>query len=269
MKVHHIVICCFFLSLQDVNIGFINAEISIYKGTDGGNITVECLFSSTAHRKYVCRDKCRKKDILIETNRDRDQSGRYSIMFKGRRSGGGTLYVTITQLTQSDSGRYGCGLDKPFSGDPYREFNIIVTNAPSTSNPPSAHRPSLTSAPSASTPTTTQSLRRRSTRSASSTEQQQTETTAGGSGVLLYLSLAAVVMVILFSLGVLTLCRKRATKPKEPPGETVYDNVIEDNRVYEEIREVDRQSRAPPVEISTIYTYAKFHQTEHSGNTDD
>ncbi|XP_056241512.1 trem-like transcript 4 protein [Seriola aureovittata] len=189
-------------------------------------------------------------------------------MFQDRPSGGGDLHVTITRLTQSDSGRYGCGLDKLWSKDPYREFEIIVTNAPSTSKPTLTLGPLLTSVPSASTPTT-QSLR--SSTTASSTEQQQTER-AGGSvqtttGVLRYLGLT-VVALILLSLGVLILRRKRATRPKGPPGETAYADITEDNRMYEEIRE-DRNSRHPPVEVFTVYACAKYTEPNAVETPDD
>ena len=47
--------------------------------------------------------------------------------YKNTRAGS-RLHVTITQLTKSDSGLYGCGLENLLSIDQYMEFQIIVTN---------------------------------------------------------------------------------------------------------------------------------------------
>lgn len=38
------------------------------------------------------------------------------------------MYVSITQLTGSDSGRYRCGLDRTAAPDSYRDFDIIITD---------------------------------------------------------------------------------------------------------------------------------------------
>ncbi|XP_044066029.1 putative protein TPRXL isoform X3 [Siniperca chuatsi] len=59
------------------------------------------------------------------------------------------------------------------------------------------------------------------------------------------------------------------TPAAEPPAESEYATVTKPNRVYEEIREEDRQSRAPPVEISTLYTYAKYTKPNGVEPTDD
>ncbi|XP_044207424.1 uncharacterized protein LOC122982304 [Thunnus albacares] len=160
MKVCHTLICFFFLTLQDGNIGLINAEIPIFTRTEGQSITVECPFTRTGRRTYFCKDEC-EEDIL-EMYDVRAQRGRYIMEYKNTRAGS-CLHVTITQLTKSDSGRYRCGLDVSLAIDPYGEFKIIVTDAPSTSKPNLTLRPSLTSVQSASTPATTQSFRRSST----------------------------------------------------------------------------------------------------------
>ncbi|KAK2897142.1 hypothetical protein Q8A73_013522 [Channa argus] len=55
----------------------------------------------------------------------------------------------------------------------------------------------------------------------------------------------------------LIFCRRRPGKLKEGPVETAHDSFRETSREYEEIRE-ERHSGCPPVEMSTVYTCAKF-----------
>ncbi|XP_062283196.1 polymeric immunoglobulin receptor-like [Scomber scombrus] len=133
------------------NTRFISAE------TEGGSITRGCNAAFYGSRKFFCKDECKKEeDILVETAENRAQSGRYSIKYtKGSAIG---LYVTITQLKKSDSGRYMCGYGRPSTPDSSHWFLIIVVDDPTTEEPNWTLRPFPTSVPSASTPATTQSL---------------------------------------------------------------------------------------------------------------
>ncbi|XP_039655982.1 cell wall protein DAN4-like isoform X2 [Perca fluviatilis] len=292
MNVCQSLICFFFLTLQDGNIGLINAEIIESTGTEGGNITVRCSFTFPGKRRIFCKDECKDGDILIETEEDTAKKDRYSIEYKeGYIPVFKTiLYVSIRNLTQSDSGRYRCGLFRFYSSSPsYWEIEIRVTDAPA-----SPLRPSSPSVPSASTLMTSQSLSSTpssastlmtsqslsSTPSSASTlmtSQSLSSTPSSASpeaseqprqkhtapGLVLYVRLPLVVLVIVLSVAALIFCRKRARKPNEPPLETEYSNVTEANRVYEEIRE-DRQSTSPPLEVSTVYT---FHRSQFSEET--
>ncbi|XP_038554095.1 high affinity immunoglobulin alpha and immunoglobulin mu Fc receptor-like isoform X3 [Micropterus salmoides] len=186
MKVRHTLICFFFLSLQDGNTGLTNAQIpSVYTGTEGGDVEVRCPFSSYGTSMFFCKRECKPEDILIHTTGVRDQRGRYSIRYDG----GGNVFVSITQLTKSDSGLYRCGL-----GGSNITFEIIVVDA----------------VPSGSTPAT-QSL-------SSQTDQQQTTATAGwastSTSMLLYAVLIPVIIVILSGLTLMIICIQRNTKPK-------------------------------------------------------
>ncbi|XP_051280342.1 uncharacterized protein LOC127376930 isoform X1 [Dicentrarchus labrax] len=165
MKIHHSFIIFFFLSLQDGNTGFIKKEIPVRTGTEGGNITVGCsfVFIFSRERKVLCKEKCEGKDILIETTDNRAQRGRYSIEYKEGSFGlsSSVLYVSITKLTKSDSGRYRCWLDRRFLLDSSKDFELRVEDAPTASKPnwkTTTKAPFTPSVPSASTPTTTQSL---------------------------------------------------------------------------------------------------------------
>ena len=90
----------FLTALQDGNIGLINAEIIESTGTEGGNITVGCSFTFSGKRRIFCKDECKDGDILIETEEDTAQRGRYSIEYKQISTLSTVLYVSITNLTQ-------------------------------------------------------------------------------------------------------------------------------------------------------------------------
>ncbi|TDH11118.1 hypothetical protein EPR50_G00082210 [Perca flavescens] len=169
-------------------------------------------------RKYFCKEPCdADKDILVQTSDLRAQRDRYSIRYVRGSPSGVFVYVTISQLTRSDSGLYRCGLDRFLSRDPYREFRINVTDA---------------------------------------------------QGVLLYVGLPLVVLVlvlVLVSLSLLILCRRRRSKARGRPVETEYA-VTETSRVYEDIRE---DGLSPPVEISSVYSSAKYSKPSAAETNDD
>ncbi|XP_044206423.1 uncharacterized protein LOC122981752 isoform X4 [Thunnus albacares] len=145
----------FVITVTDATLG--DNTRFIHTGTVGGNITSGCIDTVYGNRKFFCKDECKKEeDILVETEENRAQNGRYSIEYrKGSVFG---LYLTITQLKKSDTGRYRCGYGRALSPDSSNTFRIFVVDAPTTSKPNWTLRPFPTSVPSASTPTTTQSL---------------------------------------------------------------------------------------------------------------
>ncbi|KAL7399237.1 hypothetical protein ABVT39_021919 [Epinephelus coioides] len=280
MNVCQTLICFFFLSLWDTDL--INAQIPIRTGAEGGNITVVCPFTFSGRRRLFCKEKCKDGDSLINTDEVTAQRGRYSIKYKeGFYPASNTiLNVSITDLTESDSGRYSCGLLRSVFFIPtYSEFEIRVKDAPTSSDPNWILPPVTAFVPSTSTLTTSQSLSSTSssastlttsqslssTSSSASSEgtkqpQQQHTTPAAGSaakGPLLFVGLTLLIMLIILSAALMMFCRKRASKLKAAPVETEYADVTETNRVCEEIREEDRQSRSPPVEMSTVYSYVK------------
>lgn len=89
---------------------------------------MECSFSLSGRKKFLCKDKCEEGDVLIETEDDAAQRGRYSIQYEeGSFPVSSTvLYVSFTELTKSDSGRYSCGLERPLLPDSYQEFEVRV-----------------------------------------------------------------------------------------------------------------------------------------------
>uniref|UniRef100_A0A669F0F5 Immunoglobulin V-set domain-containing protein n=1 Tax=Oreochromis niloticus TaxID=8128 RepID=A0A669F0F5_ORENI len=99
----------------------------IHLAEEGGNITVKCSFYSSGSRKLFCKEKCEKGNILVETADDAAQNGRYSIKYENKGFFSYTLYVSITQLKQSDSGWYRCSLDRVLWTDGNDDFELIVT----------------------------------------------------------------------------------------------------------------------------------------------
>ncbi|XP_033987663.1 polycystic kidney disease protein 1-like 3 [Trematomus bernacchii] len=287
MNARHSLICFFFLTLRDGNSGLTNAQNPLRTETEGGNITVACSFSFSGGRKMFCKGKCEEGNILVETTGDSAQRGRYSIRYvEGSVLSNAILYVSITKLTKSDPGLHQCGLDRSYLlPDSYQDFEIRVTDAPTSSKPEVTPRPFPTSAPSASTLTTTQSLSsvpssaspESTTQSLSSvpssaspertTQPQPGQTAPAGHDVVLYVGLILLAMFIVLSVALLIFCRKRARK--EPPVETEYVSDAENNQLYEEIREEDRGSSSPPAETSTIYSYAKPNQPNGVESTDE
>ncbi|MED6281619.1 hypothetical protein CHARACLAT_023451 [Characodon lateralis] len=100
-----------------------NKDHHFYK-EPGSSLTVACSFKSSG-RKLFCRGGCGEGNVLVQTDGDRALRGRYSIEYDA----GGVLYVTITQLTQSDSGWYQCKMDVKFWLDSYIDFIVSVTDA--------------------------------------------------------------------------------------------------------------------------------------------
>uniref|UniRef100_A0A3B4H930 Immunoglobulin subtype domain-containing protein n=2 Tax=Haplochromini TaxID=319058 RepID=A0A3B4H930_9CICH len=104
--------------------------IPIRTGMEGGTITVGCSFTLSGSRKLFCKEKCEKGNILIETTDDSAQSGRYSIKYiEGFFLIHTVVYVSITELEKSDSGRYRCSLDRTPSDHLSLnwDFEVVVT----------------------------------------------------------------------------------------------------------------------------------------------
>ncbi|XP_033981423.1 uncharacterized protein LOC117478542 isoform X2 [Trematomus bernacchii] len=199
-----------YIEIIVVDAMLVGAEKTIDART-GGNIVVECYFTEYGNKKYFCKEECEGEDNLVEITGYIFSKDKYSIEYVEGTPTGGSVYVSIKQLTQSDSGWYRCGLGRTYSDDPYQRFMLIVTDALTTSTPSS-------SIPSASTETSNQSESSTSSPASPKTTEQPESTTT--TDVILYVSLTLVVLVIVSSLSVLVFCRKRTCKAKKPHVET-------------------------------------------------
>ncbi|XP_036005128.1 uncharacterized protein LOC118566571 [Fundulus heteroclitus] len=251
MKVCHTLICFFFLTLQDGDTG------EPRRGEEGTNITVECSSISSGSRRFFCKETCEGENILIETTEDRAQRGRYSIQYEDNgHLSYNIMYVSITGLKKSDSGKYRCQTDKTWLGTQYDDFDLIVTEASTSSEPvwtPSTSPSTFLSSASLTTTTLTQRLSSSSS-SSSSTTSQQTRASTGPKDLLLYVVLIIAVLIFMSAAALLIFFRrKRFGRQKTPPMETDQADTPKESVIYEEIREEDRDNKPSPGEISTVY----------------
>ncbi|XP_026223267.1 polymeric immunoglobulin receptor-like [Anabas testudineus] len=157
----------------------------------GRYVSVVCYFARPGHWRFFCKEQCEGNDVLVETDGYRALSGRYSLRYVKGLDGGGFVHVTITQLTESDSGWYWCGLNTSTLG-----FALIVLNDEFTQSPPRSGSSTLLSAFPGITP---------------QSGQRQTERT---DTVVLYAGVSLVIVALLLPAVVLIFCRKRFCKPK-------------------------------------------------------
>ncbi|KAE8292737.1 hypothetical protein D5F01_LYC07829 [Larimichthys crocea] len=305
MNVHHTLICFFFLS---GNTGLINTEIITMK--EGENFRHEC--------KFFFSGSCQAFD---KEGNNKAEPGRCSIEFTPEPISS-VLYVSITNLIKSDSGKYRCVLKRDYFLESTEEFELRVEDAENTGRNTEGitiitgneggnigHECTFTFSGSrkalykenSSLIETEEDKAERGRYSielspeptylyASITNLMESDSglykcildplhstdtfeirvvpyRAGG--ILLYVCLILVIVVLVSSTAVLIYCRTRASKAKGPPEETEYASVTEAGPVYEEIREEDGWNRSPPVEISTVYTYAKFDKPNAAEGSDD
>ncbi|XP_039460761.1 uncharacterized protein LOC120435363 isoform X3 [Oreochromis aureus] len=179
MKVCHTLISFIFLTLQ----GVVDAVIPIRTGVEGGTITVGCSFTLSGSRKLFCKEKF--------------------------------VYVSITKLEKSDSGRYRCSLDRTPSDrlSLNWDFEIVVTEASTTFKTKSPVKPISSSAHlSSPPPPPTQSFTSGSTLplSAFSESTKQPKTSLASSGILLPVVIIVVLVIFLLPVVLLLIYEKRA-----------------------------------------------------------
>ncbi|CAI5648857.1 unnamed protein product [Oreochromis niloticus] len=178
------------------------AQLKHFNKETGSSLTVGCYFKQAGNRKLFCRGECGGENILVETYDVRAQRDRYNVGYVS-----GVLYVSITQLTKSDSGRYRCYLSGSSSSSS-REFEVTVTDAGPSATTTGSSTPSLTWT--------------------GSTEQPEGAASGTSIYVLLFVGLTLALIIILLSVSVLIFCKKRSSKPTDPPVETGQAAVTEE-----------------------------------------
>ncbi|XP_060931267.1 hepatitis A virus cellular receptor 1 homolog isoform X2 [Limanda limanda] len=189
----------------------------VFTGPEGGSVTVSCSFNFSGWTKRFCRKSCEDGDVLFETEGVRAQRDRYSIRYNegSYLQSYSFVHVTIKQLRKSDSGHYTCGLKRtPLHRDTYEKVEIIVTDASPSSTPNRPVEPSPTSlpaatatAPSSSSPETSEESSATSSSPGTSEESSAPQTTA----LLLNVSFI-IIIVITLTVTVMAFCRIRTSK---------------------------------------------------------
>lgn len=97
----------------------------VLTNVEGHNVESSCRDAVSRSGMFFCRGTCKKQeDILIETDQDKAQNGRYGIEYKNGSSFG--QYVTIAKVVKSDSGQYTCGYGRALSPDSSYTFLLLV-----------------------------------------------------------------------------------------------------------------------------------------------
>ncbi|XP_056312063.1 CMRF35-like molecule 1 [Danio aesculapii] len=103
-------------------IGLSATDGSSVHGYKGNYINISCSHSwASDNKKFFCRDPCNdKNDILV--NSDKSPKGRYTLNDYGK----GVFIVTITDLKESDSGVYWCGVERSIKNT-HRKVELTVS----------------------------------------------------------------------------------------------------------------------------------------------
>ncbi len=102
------------------------AGISATDGTDihgytGKDATITCSHGwASSNIKYFCRDPCGKGVFLVKS--DQTPKGRYTL----KDHGAGSFTVSITDLHESDSGMYWCGVER-YGPDTFKKVKLTVS----------------------------------------------------------------------------------------------------------------------------------------------
>ncbi|XP_026009960.1 uncharacterized protein LOC113013348 isoform X3 [Astatotilapia calliptera] len=257
-------------ALHDGNTGQVKRGSPTYRRREGENIRVECKFSYSGTKKFFCKGKCEKRNILIETTKNTAKNDRYSIQYVEKSVlSSDILYVSIGQLKKSDTGPYMC-LSKTWLGDLSHEFYILVTEG-STTKTETATTTTSTTKTTKAIPTTETSVFSSESAGVSSVspetskQPQRSPASSAAAGMLPYVGLFLAIMIILFSAALLIFCKnKRASKDKGPL-ENENGDITPMNQLYEEVREMDT---LPPLGVSSAYTYPKYSQSHGFENID-
>ncbi|XP_026072101.1 CMRF35-like molecule 5 [Carassius auratus] len=118
MKTSHVLWIGIFLS------GFRDSDGIDIPGYFGKDATITCSHGwASTNIKYFCRAPCKDEDILVKS--DQSPTGRYTL----KDSGDGTFTVNITDLQESDSGIYWCGVERT-GLDTYTKVKLTVSKDP-------------------------------------------------------------------------------------------------------------------------------------------
>ncbi|XP_058636666.1 CMRF35-like molecule 1 isoform X2 [Onychostoma macrolepis] len=211
------------------------------QGYSEGNITITCSHGwASTNKKYFCRDPCGPGDIFVKS--EQTPKGRYTL----KDYGDGNFAVNITDLRESDSGIYWCGVER-VGPDTFKKVKLIVSKASTT---------------------------KKSTLSLTSTgaEHNKSSSIAHIFPVpLYYIPYAAAglaIMVIMCAVGLVTVCqcRKRVKKSRCVIDRSIYNSHhseenTPDDRPYATIKKSSTKSNDES-QSDPIYQNLQFNTTQ-------
>ncbi|XP_057188051.1 CMRF35-like molecule 5 isoform X3 [Triplophysa rosa] len=229
-------------------------------GYTGKNLTVSCQHSWVwRNRMYFCTHPCKDEDVLVSS--DRSSNGRFSLKYLGN----GTFTVTITDLQESDSGIYWCGVDR-VGPDTYHEVNLRVYKADThttlrTPTPATKSDP-RTSTSTSFTPAPDDITNSVSLKGPVLPHTPEDQTFFDKAGHLMYTAVGLTVMLVILGV-ILYVYKKKKRKSHSSSGRTAADDerrttiTTEAAAIYEEIAET--QQRTDPHTHTTVYSAVNHH----------
>ncbi|XP_051560254.1 CMRF35-like molecule 5 [Myxocyprinus asiaticus] len=252
MKTLHVLWIWIFLS------GFriaVTNEINIH-GYSGRYLTILCSHTwAQNNRKYFCRDPCKNEDILVAS--DRSPNGRFRL----DDSGEGIFSVTISELQESDSGVYWCGVDRPVAVDTYNKVTLTVSKVTQTSTEVYTTLPSPT-------PTTHKESQSSTTRRTSRYSTPDDITHLPSVTMSVYTSLYAVgglvIMVIILAVGLVAVLKFKKKVQTSAIKECHNEYRVEEaNSIYKnDLPDVQMKSNhkteVPTSQSDSVYEHVKL-----------
>ncbi|XP_067298674.1 CMRF35-like molecule 5 isoform X2 [Pseudorasbora parva] len=180
--------------------GFKTSTTGGLSGYVGRYVIVSCSHSwASTNIKYFCRHPCEDRDILVKS--DQSPKGRYTLKDYGT----GIFTVTITDLQESDSGIYWCGVQRALF-DTYHEVNLKVLKDNTKNSEKVTRLRTTETQTNPETSAETQSTTPRHSVSVSSTTKDSTHTETSTVPVyfILYAAAGLVVFLIISSVGLVT-----------------------------------------------------------------
>ncbi|KAM8754803.1 uncharacterized protein AB9X84_011499 isoform 2-T2 [Acanthopagrus schlegelii] len=120
MNIHHVVLFCFSSAVINGNAAPVDFHTKL-EGLDF--INQYNLNVQPGSSIYLCRNDCRREDILVETQGKLTQKDRYRIRYDKIDK---KVHVVIEDLIPADTGRYKVGVGEYSSFSSYKEFEINV-----------------------------------------------------------------------------------------------------------------------------------------------
>ncbi|MED6233536.1 hypothetical protein ATANTOWER_013111 [Ataeniobius toweri] len=103
-------------------------EMNHFHRVAGEDLSITCYGLSSGTRRIFCRENCEGENVLVNTTSKKAINGRSSVeYFERAHEKSFNLSVAVSNLTQSDSGLYRCGLVDNTAT--YAKFKVVVAEA--------------------------------------------------------------------------------------------------------------------------------------------